>query len=254
MWVASLGSGSKGNATLISSGETRILLDCGFPTREAINRLQHLSLEPTDIDAILVTHEHSDHISGVVGFAKAARAPVYATHGTGCQGRLKEISDWIVIDSESHFKIGKLSVTAVPVPHDAREPTQFCFSSDGLHLGVLTDLGYITPIVQQTFKGCQTLILEFNHDVDLLRKGPYPTALKKRVGGDYGHLNNLQALEFLEHLNSDQLKLLVAAHISQKNNSPECVNSILDKWTLRHQCEVLLADQSNGFGWLEVSK
>ena len=198
--LASAGSGSKGNATLIASDATMVLVDCGFPAKELMSRLNRLGITIDEIDAILVTHEHADHIAGVAAVSRAARAPVYATHGTQQSGRLENSFEFVEIASDSVFTVGDIQVSAVTVPHDAREPVQFRFQNEDSVVGVLTDLGSITPHVVRAFSDCELLLLEFNHDLDQLKRGPYPASLKRRVSGDYGHLTNRQAMTLLQQL------------------------------------------------------
>jgi len=217
MRFTSLGSGSKGNATLIEGGGTRVLLDCGFAAREVEKRLANIGLKPEELDAILVTHEHQDHIQGVGPLARRYRLPVWVTHGTHLTGRMGEIANTQLIHShQKAFSIGGLEVQPYPVPHDAWEPVQYVFSADGLKLGVLTDAGEITPHICHVLADCDALMLEFNHDVEMLANGPYPANLQRRVGGRLGHLNNHQAMDLLARLGHRRLKHLVAAHISKK--------------------------------------
>ena len=138
------------------------------------------------------------------------------------------------------------------MPHDAREPVQFCLTHNDLKLGVLTDLGSITPHVVQAFSGCDALVLEFNHDPQMLADGPYPYAVKKRVGGDFGHLTNAQARQFLDHADTTRLKMLFVAHISQQNNAPELADAALSGWSDLSQCQVIHATQESGFDWFNL--
>ncbi len=250
--LASLGSGSKGNATLVASKDTVLLIDCGFPVREMMSRLPVLGLEATDIDAVLVTHEHSDHIAGVAAFARAASAPVYATNGTRLSGKLDTARTVVEIESDSNFVVGDIAVTAVTVPHDARQPVQYKFSDDHVSVGVLTDLGSLSPHVKSAFSGCDILLLEFNHDLEMLRRGPYPAVLKRRVGGDYGHLNNDQAMSLLRSMGAEPPRIVVAGHISEQNNSVEAVTALLDEWSRDSQAQALYATQTQGFDWIEL--
>lgn len=248
--LASLGSGSKGNATLIASQDTVVLIDCGFPVREMIARLPRLGLQVTDIDAVLVTHEHSDHIAGVAALAKAASAPVYATYGTCQSKKLEAVRSMVEIESDASFAVGDIDVRAITVPHDARQPVQYRFFHDDVAVGVLTDLGCVSPHVQAAFSGCDMLLLEFNHDLEMLRRGPYPATLKRRVSGDYGHLNNDQAMAMLAAMTESAPKVVIAGHISEQNNSVEAVARNLDQWAIQTQAQVLYATQSQGFDWI----
>jgi phosphoribosyl 1,2-cyclic phosphodiesterase len=251
MWFASLGSGSKGNATLVRSADTLLMVDCGFSTRETTRRLAALDVRPEQIDAILVTHEHSDHCAGVASLSRRFQIPVYLTHGTASTGRCDGSHSLQCFNSEDSFAIGSLQVKAVTVPHDAAEPCQYRLSSGGRSLGILTDLGSITPHVLDSYRDCHSLVLEFNHDLLMLQAGSYPPALKRRVGGDWGHLNNLQAAQLLRDLGTARPGQLVVAHISENNNSrqkaEQALLSVLDSLE-----GVVWAEQAGGFDWLAV--
>lgn len=253
---ASLGSGSKGNATLVESGDTRILLDCGFAAREAEKRLARLDRNPRALSAVVVTHEHSDHIRGVAAFARRHRLPVHLTFGTR-----KAVSDGRhsldrvechEVRPERPFQVGDVEVEPVPVPHDAREPCQYIFRAGERVLGVLTDLGSLTPHVVRAFGECDALVLECNHDTQLLAAGPYPPGLKRRVGGDLGHLNNAQAAQLLQHVNQDRLRHLVLCHLSEENNTPDHARRAIHQVLPVGHERVRVACQSAGFDWLEV--
>ena len=252
MRFASLGSGSKANATLVQAGATLVMVDCGFSLREVERRLERLALAPADLHAILVTHEHSDHCSGVARLSARYHIPVYLTHGTASSGRCAGASELRCVNSEAMFQVGDLKIHAVRVPHDAAEPCQFRFEWGGRHLGILTDLGCVTPHVVERYSGCDSLVLEFNHDREMLESGPYPPSLKRRVGGDWGHLNNQQALALLQQLGDRVLNNLVVAHISEKNNARVLVEAALEEVGVADRAAVTWACQAKGFGWLEV--
>ena len=253
MRIASLGSGSKGNATLVDTGETLILIDCGLARRDVEDRLQARGLSATDIDAILVTHEHGDHCRGVVALSKSYDLPVFLTAGTASSAKLDGLDRAVIIRPGDRFDVGDCHIAAEPVPHDAREPVQFCLWSGALKLGVLTDLGSITPHVIQTFGGCDALVLEFNHDPVMLAEGPYPHSVKARVGGDYGHLTNAQARLFLDHADTTKLRMLFVAHISQQNNAPDLADAALTGWSGLSACDVIHATQDTGFDWFDLT-
>ncbi|MFT7688488.1 MAG: phosphoribosyl 1,2-cyclic phosphodiesterase [Candidatus Azotimanducaceae bacterium] len=253
MRFASLGSGSKGNSTIIDDGETCILIDLGFTLKETERRLRRLDVLPESIDAILVTHEHADHIHGVAPFARKYKTPVYLTPATYDQKKMGVLPDLQAVNCHKNFLIGSFEIEPVAVPHDAREPCQYIVTS-GLHrVGVLTDLGHISAHVRSRYAICHALLLECNHDLGMLDQGPYPYTLKKRVAGDHGHLNNHQAAELLNTVELDQLQHLVISHISEKNNSPDlahiAVGPVLKDWGGK----LHLAQQDLGFDWLEVS-
>ena len=249
---ASLGSGSKGNATLIDDGESCLLVDLGFTLKETRRRLSRLGVQPEDITAILVTHEHADHIHGVAAFARKYNTPVYLSHGTYQNKKMGQLPALNLINCHQVFACGSFEVTPVAVPHDAKEPCQFVLRSGHSTLGVLTDLGHISDHVRESYESCDALLLECNHDPDMLVNGPYPWPLKKRVGGDYGHLNNGQAAELLNSIDLDRLNHLVISHISEQNNQPtlaeQAVQDTLGGWNGL----LTVAEQDAGFDWLTV--
>jgi len=246
---SSLGSGSRGNATLVQSGSTCVMLDCGFSEKQARLRLVQHGLEFSDISAIVVTHEHSDHINGVGAVARKHKLPVYMTRGTASQGRHGELPVLNLIDVHDRFEIDGLELQAYPVPHDAREPVQFVFSDGNRRLGILTDTGSSTPHIEEVLSGCDALMLECNHDVEMLASGPYPQRLKQRVGGRYGHLSNCQARDILSRLETSQLQYVVAAHISDKNNTTAKACQALADALACPTSEIALAEQESGLGW-----
>lgn len=248
---ASLGSGSRGNATLINWGERHLLIDCGFSVKELIVRLDRLDLTPHDLAAVLVTHEHTDHIKGVATLARRYNVPIYMTPGTCRSKKLDDLTMLNLIEDYAPFEIEGLRVTPIPVPHDAREPTQFIFEFTSRRLGILTDLGSITPHIEASYQALDAMMLEANHDSQMLASGSYPMSLKQRVGGHWGHLNNHQAAGFLARLDCAKLQHLVVAHISQQNNSLDLVRSVLTPVTAAVQ-KVTYACQNQGFGWLSV--
>lgn len=226
---ASLGSGSRGNATLIQAGDTCVLVDCGFPAREFLARCAHLGFDPARLSAILVTHEHGDHTRGVGAVARRFGLPVWLSHGTWHASRLGRLDRLQRFSSHGGgFPIGDLWVEPVPVPHDAREPTQLVVRHAARSFGMLTDVGSITPRIIDAFDGIDALLLECNHDPDMLADGPYPPSLQARVGGPYGHLANRQAAGFLEHIDHGRLRHLVAGHLSQQNNAPGLARAELE--------------------------
>jgi phosphoribosyl 1,2-cyclic phosphodiesterase len=249
---ASLGSGSKGNATVIDSGESRILIDCGFNRKHTRLRLQELSLELADLDAILVSHEHSDHAKGVVLVCESIDKPFYATYGTARSAGWIDHPLWRCIDSHDVFQINDLKIRTVVVPHDSQEPVQFVVANEQWQVGVLSDLGSLTPHVIDAYQNCHGLLLEANHDLQLLQQGPYPPALKRRVAGNHGHLNNQQAADLLSRLIWPGMQHILASHISDKNNQLELVQKefaqVLDiDWQ-----QVDAAIQGESTGWREL--
>ena len=253
MRFASIGSGSAGNCMVIEQDSTRVLLDCGFSTKEVITRLQKLALSPEQITGILITHEHDDHAKGAFKLAARYNIPVWLTHGTHrmIERYLPERAhiQWNIIDSHHQFCIQDLQITPYPVPHDAREPTQFTFS-DGQHkLGVLTDAGSSTLYIEQVLSGCDALVLECNHDLNMLENGPYAWTLKKRVGSRLGHLDNTSAAQLLAKLDNSKLKHIIAAHLSAKNNTPDLAKNALSAMLNCEADWIGIAQQDSGFEW-----
>lgn len=252
MRFASLGSGSRGNATLIEAGDSRILLDCGFSETETRKRLGRFGLSPADLNAIVVTHEHSDHINGVGAVARKHQLPVYLTHGTAAADKTGVLPERHLFHSHDVFAIGDIELQAFPVPHDAREPVQFVFSDGRQRLGILTDTGSCTQHILDMLGGCDALMLECNHDIDMLAEGPYPASLKQRVGGDFGHLNNVQARDIIVELDTSRLRRIVAAHISDKNNTPYLARAALAEGLACDNDDIQLAEQASGLRWCEL--
>jgi phosphoribosyl 1,2-cyclic phosphodiesterase len=251
--VASLGSGSRGNATLVAQGPCLVMVDCGFSPAQARQRAARLGVDLNDLDAILVTHEHSDHASGVAALSRRLRVPVYASYGSFASGRLDGCYEQRPFNADSRLRIGSLDVHAVPVPHDAREPVQFVFEGDG-RCGLLTDLGSVTPHVIAAYRGCDALLLEFNHDRRMLEDGPYPPALKRRVGGPWGHLSNTQAIELLEALATERPRRVYVAHVSDKNNHPQRIEALVAERLPDLLPCLHWACQEQGFSWYEVDE
>lgn len=250
MRFASLGSGSAGNALVVQSGKTTVLLDCGFGVREMQLRLGRLGLEAERISAILVTHEHDDHIGSALQLSARHNIPLYLSHGTlQSTGKRDVLSTAHLIDSHTDFAIGDIQIQPYPVPHDAREPVQFSFSNGEHRLGVLTDTGMSTPHIERTLSGCHALVLECNHDLEMLEKGSYPHSLKQRIKSRYGHLDNTTASELLSRLDNRQLQHIVAAHLSAQNNTPELAKTALSHALGCHQDWIGVAEQEHGFDW-----
>ncbi len=253
MRFASLGSGSRGNATLIESGTTLVMLDCGFSVRETERRMALLGRSPQQLDAVLVTHEHGDHVRGVPALARKYRLPVWLTHGTWQMLRDPDLPAVQHFHGHHAFPINDLQVEPFTVPHDAREPCQFCFSDGARRLGVLTDTGRATPHILASLQGCDALLLECNHDAGMLADGPYSASLKQRVGGPLGHLSNDQAGEILSRLDHARLQHLVAAHLSDKNNRPELASNALAQVVGCSADWIAVAGQEAGLGWREIA-
>lgn len=252
MKIASLGSGSKGNATLVSGQNTTLLIDCGFSLKKIEEKAQNIGLSLDQLDAILVTHEHSDHMSGVSKLALKYQIPVYLT--VGSDKKMKPLDSSLIhhIHGGLEVDIGDFSVLAVTVPHDCNEPVQFVFTCkhSGKKLGVLTDIGHVSSHVVESYSGLDSLFLEFNYDEGMLENGPYPYSLKQRVSSDYGHLSNRQSLSLLNKIDSKNMQNLIIGHISEKNNHPDIICNLLSPLT--HLPKPLLATQADGFSWIDL--
>jgi phosphoribosyl 1,2-cyclic phosphodiesterase len=250
---ASIGSGSSGNALVVESGTTRLMMDCGFGVGETRERLNRIGLEPRDLAGIVVTHEHDDHLGGVAAFAKKHAIRVYLTRGTAMW--LPEDFPAVlvrIIDSHSRFSVDALEIDPIPVPHDAREPVQYTFSDGAVRMGVVTDLGCVTQHVVDRLSGCEALIIECNHDLDMLMGGPYPVSLKQRVAGRFGHLSNSDAAHLVAALDCKKLRHLIAAHLSQQNNTPALARQALARGMNCGEDWIGIATQAEGFAWRDA--
>lgn len=248
----SLGSGSKGNATIIRFKDTILMVDCGFSQKEVLKRLEEKALDVCNITAILVTHEHSDHFSGVAGLSNRYSIPVYCNKGTSLHQKSKPLNEIQYFDGHESFYVGDIKISPVAVPHDSREATQFVFEANGQKIGLLTDVGHITPFIYQKYASCNVLLLEFNYDHSMLLEGKYPQKLKQRVSGSYGHLSNDQSIEFLENLDLSKCKSLVAMHKSEENNSKSKITESFLGCEKLKNVSTDIADQLLGFSWKKI--
>jgi phosphoribosyl 1,2-cyclic phosphodiesterase len=246
----SLGSGSRGNASLVEFGSTLLMIDCGLPCKVVEERLQAVDRRPRDVTAILVTHEHTDHAQGVATFSKRHNTPVWTTYGTS--SALPTITHIHHLSCHRELTIGGIGVQPYPVPHDAREPCQFTFTAAGRRLGMLTDAGHITPHMYERLGACDALALECNHDLDSLQRGPYPDALKARVASRFGHLNNDQTTQLLARLDSTRVQWVMGLHLSERNNSPEQVRAALKPALEKARYPLHLATQDAPTAWLSL--
>ena len=256
MRFKSLGSGSSGNATLVQVNgpdACNVLIDCGLGLRRLVQQLDQSGILPDQLDAIFITHEHSDHTGCVQTLSNHYNIPVWMSMGTAAamgfvntSGLLRTASDGNVIEIKS------LQLRPFTVPHDAREPLQLTCTSGAAKLGILTDLGHATAHVLEQLQGCHALMLECNHDVDLLSTSAYPNFLKMRVGGQYGHLANSQAASIAGAVLHTGLKHVVAAHLSQQNNLPELVRNSLAEALSCSADDIIVATQDSGSPWLDA--
>jgi phosphoribosyl 1,2-cyclic phosphodiesterase len=286
MRMTVLASGSKGNSTLVASSRTRILVDAGLSCRELMKRMQMANEDPAAIDALLITHEHQDHVQGVAVLARKLGVPVYftqATHRAWMRWMMPQkrltYAAWLALRQQppsveeapaekiavektedpcslpgveyfsagSGFSIGDIVVTPFTIPHDAADPVGFVFEADGVRMAIATDLGYMPPNVKMAIRNCDVLMLESNHDLEMLRDGPYPWSVKQRVMSRVGHLSNEAASDFLEKNYDGNASYVVLAHLSESNNLPELARvtaerALRDRMTLLAN-KLLLAQQ-----------
>lgn len=222
MRLIPLGSGSRGNAAYAEFGNFRILIDAGLSARQLKLRLEAVGVDPRRIDAILLTHEHSDHAKGAERFSKQFSVPLVCSAETLRAMDLSpgHLAGWQPLADQGVLDLGPVRVDSFPVPHDAARPVGFVIEGEGVRLGVATDLGHATTIVVERLRGCQVLLLESNHDTMMLRDGPYPWHLKQRVSSRTGHLSNDEASALLRDIVDSDCRAVVLGHLSEKNNAP----------------------------------
>jgi phosphoribosyl 1,2-cyclic phosphodiesterase len=290
MRMTVLASGSKGNSMVVSSSRTRILVDAGLSCRELFKRMRIAEEDPLTLDAILITHEHQDHVQGLAVTARKLGIPVYfteATHRAWMRWMVPQkrmtYADWLekrrqaaiaaalpvaaecteaeteelesleavkadfdpcrlpgveYFRAGSGFCVGDIGVTAFTIPHDAADPVGFVFEADGVRMGLATDLGYVPPNVRQQLRNCDVLVIESNHDLEMLRDGPYPWSVKQRVMSRVGHLSNEATAGFLENEYDGYASYVVLAHLSESNNLPELAQ-VAAEWALRERMNLL---------------
>ncbi len=253
----SLGSGSTGNATVIEAGNglqtTRLLVDCGLGQKHLETRLAAAGLAPDDIDAIFITHEHADHIGCARAWALRRRIPVWMSQGTHAAIGAPDFDGLLQLARDSQaIEVGELQLMPFTVPHDAREPLQLVCSDGAVRLGILTDLGHASAYVLQRLAGCHALLLECNHDPDLLAGGSYPPFLKRRVGGLWGHLANDAAAQVAQAVHHSGLKHVVAAHLSEQNNRPDLARRAVAQALGCADADIAVADAAGSGGWFSA--
>jgi len=253
MKFCSLGSGSSGNSYIVAKNNTKVLVDCGFSVTELESRMDLRKINPIDITAIFLTHEHDDHSKGAFAFAEKYNKPIYLTYGTlkMCQKRIKKSYNLTIniISPLDILELNDFIIYIIPVPHDAREPVQFKFQSEETTLAIITDLGFGNKELINSIQQINALILESNHDENLLHQSSYPKNLKDRIRSDYGHLSNDESLEILKKLNLDNLRWLGAAHLSKENNSPELVKN---SWKKLFEDKINIIDPDLGMPWVSI--
>lgn len=261
--VATLASGSKGNCTYIGDHRRGVLVDCGLSTKQILLRMEQMGLAEARIDAVLLTHEHNDHVGAArvlddrLFKKQGQRVPFHMTTGTdiGLPRRVRP-TERVRIRSGEPFQVGAFTIEPFTVPHDTRDPVAYAVQLGDLRCGVITDLGRTTRLVERMVSQLDVCVLEFNHDVEMLMDGPYPWRLKQRVRGHHGHLSNAQAGALIRQGASAKLRHLILAHLSDDNNEPDVAREAAEKAI--HdvgltRCKVHVAEQRVPKGPFEVS-
>ncbi|MEI2737855.1 MAG: MBL fold metallo-hydrolase [Chitinophagaceae bacterium] len=244
LFISSLNSGSNANCYYVGNSSEAVLIDAGLSCRETEKRMKHLGLSMDIVKAIFVSHEHSDHITGVPGISKKYQLPVYITEATLANSNIP-IEPQLINDFKKNkpVKIGSLSVTPFRKNHDAADPHSFLISGHGVNIGIITDIGYACRQVIKYFRQCHAAFLESNYCADMLANGSYPWYLQQRISGDEGHLSNAQALELFTNYRGTDLRLLILSHLSKNNNRPELVESLFKKQA--GNTEIVVASRYN---------
>jgi len=233
-----LASGSRGNCAVVASACTKILVDAGISCRETFKRLGSLGEDPQSLSAILITHEHCDHVTGLAVLAKKLRIPVFMTGAThqawgralrNEKGERPKLEKFEQFDAGHRFQVGDIEVKPFTIPHDAADPVGFTFRAEGIKVGIATDLGYLPVSVRDHLRGCDVLVMESNHDLEMLRGGSYPWSVKQRVMSRVGHLSNLALADFLTNDYDNSATFVVLAHLSEENNHPEIARREAEK-------------------------
>ena len=257
--LSMLASGSRGNCAIVASASTRILVDAGISCREAFKRMKALGEDPHSLSAILITHEHSDHVYGLATLAKKLRIPVFMTGAThqawaralrNDKGERPQLEKFERFEAGHRFQVGDIEVKPFTIPHDAADPVGFAFRAEGVKIGFATDLGYLPVSVRDHLRGSDVLVMESNHDLEMLRVGPYPWSVKQRVMSRVGHLSNVALADFFTSDYDNSATFIVLAHLSEQNNHPEIARREAEKALSRRgglfQNRVVLASQTKG--------
>jgi phosphoribosyl 1,2-cyclic phosphodiesterase len=255
--VTMLASGSRGNCAVVATASTRILVDAGISCRETFKRMKSLGEDARSLSAILITHEHSDHVYGLATLSKKLRLPVFMTGATqqawarairDQSGARPQLEKFERFESGHSFQVGDIAVRPFTIPHDAIDPVGFTFRAEGIKVGIATDLGYLPVSVRDHLRGCDVLVMESNHDVEMLRVGPYPWSVKQRVMSRVGHLSNEALADFFVNDYDNSATFVVLAHLSEQNNHPEIARREAEKALATRgglfQNRLLLARQS----------
>ena len=252
MRICSLGSGSKGNAAIVAHGTTTLMIDCGFTFPTIRGRMGERGLSLDDVSALLVTHEHADHVRGLDRLRKQAPGiRIHMTRGTA-RSMGMEAGSYEPICPHEPFDLDGLAITPFPVPHDASEPVQFVIRSGSACLGFLTDSGTVTEHAANMLSDCTVLVVECNYDTEMMRTSKYPERLKRRIQGSHGHLGNGDSCGLLRTLTLGRLRHVVAAHLSENNNLPNLALEAVSACIPDASVEVTVATQSRGFDWIEI--
>ena len=256
MKFCSLGSGSMGNSYVVAQDDQIIIIDCGFNISEFQKRLKKLEIDPFSVTAMLLTHEHDDHSKSIFSVASKYNLPIFLTHGTYkmCKKKINKnkVNKFIFINFLEDFKIGKIKITPIPVPHDAREPVQFKFEYSNKKIAIISDLGFGNQILIDQIKNVDALILESNHDDNLLAKSKYPKSLKDRISGKYGHLSNTESAKILDLINTKNLLWLGASHLSKENNTSDLVKSSWGKVLKNNSIGINIIAQDHVTNWVSI--
>jgi len=264
MRLTVLGSSSAGNAMIVQSGETTVLIDCGFSAKELSKRILEVGVDPTRLSGIVITHEHSDHIKGLSVLARATGVPVFisaAVRDSIDFGEKKEEINFAdPVSSSCPFIIGDIEFYPFSLPHDAIDPLAYTFKANGVKAGIVTDLGYYSKLVAQCLRGCDCIIIEANHDIEMLKIGPYPWALKQRVLSRHGHVSNDELARFLREDFDGQAEHLILAHLSRTNNHPdiarlvalEALESRVSLFFRNTESRVKMAKHNGPMDWIEL--
>ncbi len=254
MQLSVLGSGSKGNSVYITSGETSILIDAGFSGKELSKRLSSIKKGVNDLDAVLLTHEHNDHISGAGVISRRCKIPVFANSGTfsGGEKRLGKLHKRIEFTTGEKITFQDIEIRSFRTLHDTRDPVGYIISNGERSIGYCTDTGKVTHLMAARMQNCDALILEFNHDPHMLKTGPYPLALQQRVRSSHGHLANEDAADFLKNLLNDKLRYIILAHLSEVNNLPELALAAAAKVTQNTNSQMFLSEQYKPLPLIEL--
>ncbi len=254
MQFSLLGSGSSGNALLITSPTNSILVDCGLSLKQLTLRMETVGTHPADLRAVFITHEHTDHVAGVGVLARRHGTPIWMTEATraALPERVGALTPTRIFESGGTFFCGEFLVQSFHVTHDAVDPVNYAIESNGAKLGIATDMGCAGALAREKLKGCHALILEANYCPDMLKKSGYPLHLRQRIRGPRGHLSNPQMTSLLSQLVHPALEIVVATHVSQENNTSEKVREAVMEGLGGHECRVEIATQDEPTELFEI--